>query len=108
MKKYLYDYIESIDKVITNNKVTDEIIKEHLIKIDFFMHERLVHLLVTLAYAFFLILFLALSFMNSLFIFIAIIIIVFLIFYVRHYFKLENGVQYLYKQYDKLKNNSIL
>lgn len=39
---------------------------------------------------------------NSLFIFIALILMIFLIFYVKHYFFLENNVQYLYKQYDKM------
>ena len=30
---------------------------------------------------------------------------IFVIFYIIHYFKLENGVQYLYKQYDKMNKN---
>ena len=34
---------------------------------------------------------------------IGLILLIFVLFYIVHYFRLENGVQYLYKQYDKLK-----
>ena len=44
MKKYLYDYIKSIDKILEKKEINDNIIKEHLIKIGFFQHERLIHL----------------------------------------------------------------
>ena len=103
MKKYLYDYIEKTDNLLeSNKKITDDIIKKHLIEIKFFQHERLIHLLVTLFYALVFIIFVALSFVNYLFCVIIIILMVFLICYVLHYFNLENGVQYLYKQYDKM------
>lgn len=102
MKNYLQNYIEEIDKLIKDDKITDKVKKNHLIKIEFFQHERLVHLLVTLAYALFMLLTFAFININSLFIFIALILMIFLIFYVKHYFFLENNVQYLYKQYDKM------
>ena len=105
MKKYLYDYIKEIDNIINNNKVTDVIISNHLIKINFFQHERLVHLLVTLFYAIIFLIFMALGFIHYLFFIIDAILFVFLICYIIHYFHLENGVQYLYKQYDKMNNN---
>lgn len=102
MKKYLYDYIKNIDLILKENKKVDykKLKEEHLIKIKFFQHERLIHLIVTLFYALFT--FIVFSFIKIflLFIFIALILLVFLIFYVVHYFRLENGVQYLYKQYD--------
>lgn len=102
MKKYLYDYIKNIDLILKENKKVDykKLKEEHLIKIKFFQHERLIHLIVTLFYALFN--FLVFSFIKIFlpFIFIALILLVFLIFYVVHYFRLENGVQYLYKQYD--------
>lgn len=50
MKKYLYDYIKEIDEIIENKKINQKIIDEHLTKIQFFQHERLIHLLVTLFY----------------------------------------------------------
>ncbi len=103
MKIYLLDYIKEIDKLLNSKtKITDEIIKKHLIKIGFFQHERLIHLLVTLFYAFMGIVFIILGILHFMFLPIAIIVFIFLMFYVVHYFRLENGVQYLYKQYDKM------
>ena len=103
MKKYLYDYIKEIDNQLTSNKkITDDIIKNHLTKINFFQHERLIHLLVTLFYAIIFIVFVALGFVHYMFFVITFILMIFLICYVIHYFHLENGVQYLYKQYDKM------
>lgn len=103
MKKYLYDYIEEIDKLIKEkDKIKESVIENHLIKIGFFQHERLIHLKVTLFYAIIFLIFSALGFVHYIFFSIAIILLVFLIFYVIHYFHLENGVQYLYKQYDMM------
>ena len=103
MKDYLKNYIKEIDNKISINKITKSDVEEHLIKIQFFQHERLVHLLVTLAYALFTIIFIFLTLYHPLFFIITIIILVFLMFYVAHYFFLENNVQYLYKQYDLMK-----
>lgn len=103
MKKYLYDYIKEIDeKIEDKNTNIEELIKVHLDKIKFFQHERLIHLLVTLFYAVFMMVFLAFSFIHYIFLIVFFIFIIFLVFYVVHYFRLENGVQYLYKQYDKM------
>ena len=107
MKKYLYDYIKEIDDLLKNNKkIANAIIENHLIKISFFQHERLIHLLVTLFYALLFLIFTALGFVHYTFFFIALILIVFLLFYIVHYFRLENGVQYLYKQYDEMKKKN--
>lgn len=107
MKKYLYNYINEIDNLLNNkSKITSEIVNEHLVKISMFQHERLIHLLVTLFYALIFIIFMSLGFIHYLFFTIAFIVMVFLICYIIHYFSLENGVQYLYKQYDKLNKKS--
>ena len=103
MKEYLYNYIKEIDNLINSNKkINDDIINNHLIKIGFFQHERLIHLLVTIFYGLLFIIFMSLGFISYLFFVIAAILLVFLLFYIIHYFRLENGVQYLYKQYDKM------
>ncbi len=102
MKIYLYNYIKEIDKLLTKEKKTDEMIQNHLIKINFFQHERLIHLLVTLFYGVLFLIFLGLGFIYYMFFFISLIVSIFLMFYVVHYFRLENGVQYLYKQYDRM------
>ena len=102
MKKYLYDYIKEIDSLIKKDKINDKVIENHLIKISFFQHERLIHLLVTLFYAIIFLIFTALGCLHYIFLVIAFILLIFLLFYIVHYFNLENGVQYLYKQYDKM------
>lgn len=103
MKKELNDYVKRIDNIIEEKQVTKTTIEEHLIKINFFQHERLIHLLVTLAFALFSIIFIALSFIDTIFSLVAIITFILLIFYIFHYYFLENKVQYLYKQYDLIK-----
>lgn len=107
MKKYLYEYIRDIDDILDKKEEKDfkKLKEEHLIKIQFFQHERLIHLLVTLFYALFLLLFVFLMTIFRPFILIIMILLIFLIFYVIHYFRLENGVQYLYKQYDRMCEN---
>ena len=104
MREYLGDYVKEVDKKIEEKNITEKDIENHLIKIEFFQHERLIHLLVTLAYGIFL--FLSVLIFTQIWIFVIVIYIalIFLLFYVRHYFFLENNVQYLYKQYDKMKN----
>lgn len=105
MRKYITEYISNIDKLINDKKYDNDIISEHLIKISFFQHERLIHLLVTLFYALIFIIFLGLIMLTYLFILIAVILFIFLLFYIRHYFYLEHCVQYMYKQYDLMKKS---
>ena len=106
MKNYLKNYIKETDKLIKDKKITKKLKEEHLIKIDFFKHERLIHLLVTLFYGLYTFIFLYFSTIYASFVIIFFIFLVILLFYVVHYFRLENGVQYLYKEYDKM--NEIL
>ena len=108
MKIYMKEYINKIDEIINNNKKIDkidELIEEHLIKIRFFMHERIVHFLVTMLFAImFLITFLySLNNFSIGIMFLNILLFCLLVPYIFHYYYLENSVQYMYKQYDKLK-----
>ena len=103
MKKYLEEYTKEIDEKIKSKNIKENDINDHLIKIKFFQHERLIHLLVTLFYGLFLFLSVMIFTKVLLFIIITYIVLIVLLFYVRHYFFLENHVQYLYKQYDSMK-----
>ncbi len=106
MKNYMKEYIRRIDKIIEEKekKDIDKIIEEHLVKINFFMHERLVHLLVTILFS--------LMTLATFFIFLinvslglGILLFMFLVLlipYIYHYYYLENSVQYMYEQYDNL------
>ena len=104
MREYLENYTKEIDNKIKSKKINEQDIEDHLIKIKFFQHERLIHLLVTLFYGVFVFLAVIIAFKTWLFLIILYLALIVLIFYVRHYFFLENHVQYLYKQYDKMKN----
>ena len=98
MKKYILDYTKEIESLIKNKKVSKKDIDLLLVKIKFFQHERLIHLLVTLFYAIFCLVFFALGMISPIFFIIDIILLV----YILHYFFLENSTQYFYKLYDEM------
>ena len=100
MKKYLDSYIKYVEN--NKKKVKGEDI---LIKISFFQHERLIHLIITLFYCILFLIFLILITLSYVFIIPAALLLIFLICYLIHYFLLENGVQYLYKLYDDIKDS---
>lgn len=103
MKKYIKEFIKDVEtKIQENHKFTKEEISIIRIKVTDFQHERLIHLLVTLFYAIFTLFFLALSVVHIIFLLPFLFEITFLIFYIRHYFFLENAVQYIYTLYDKI------
>lgn len=76
-----------------------------LIQIQFFQHERLIHLMVTVLFALLavLTLFATLIIENLLLLVLFLLFFVLLVPYVRHYYILENGVQKLYEYYDRLE-----
>ncbi len=109
MKEYMKKYIGEIDKQINeNHKFSSNEIDDFLFKMKLFQKERVIHLVITLSYVFFTILFLFLTKYIFMMFIIFFILLIFDGFYVYHYFFLENSVQYMYKQYDKIKNNVIM
>lgn len=83
----------------------NEMLAEHLTQIQFFQHERLIHLIVTclfavLAFSAFFVLFFTMN--SGMFLLFAALLIL-LVPYIRHYYILENGVQRMYRQYDRLR-----
>ncbi len=111
MKKRINVYIKMIDKLLSDaNSSTNwnEVLKEHLQQIAFFQHERLVHLIVTMTFAVITILTVGIGLIAqrlTVFILTAMCLAL-LIPYIRHYYLLENGVQKMYEQYDKILLNS--
>jgi lipopolysaccharide export LptBFGC system permease protein LptF len=103
MKKYIQNYVKEIE-----NKLKKDISKNDLNelkdKINFFSHERIVHMFIMLFCILILLIFIILSLTNEMFILPTIILIVLNIFYILHYYFLENSVQYLYKLYDKMND----
>lgn len=113
MAERIKKYYQKIDEILKSGEINniDELIKEHLIQIGFFQHERLVHLLVTLSFAMMSIYCVVSSIKleSLLFLIMSIILLVVLGFYIKHYFLLENTIQKMYYQYDemiKIKNNN--
>lgn len=112
MRKRLTEYLRRTDILLRSlcengeGQAPDyeELCRQHLIQIQFFQHERLVHLIVTCLFA---LLAFAL-FITQLFFFsmgllvLLVLLLALLIPYIRHYYFLENGVQKLYTQYDGL------
>lgn len=106
MKNMLNNYISKLDQITSQNKITNraEILEDLKLKITFFQHERLIHLIVTMfTGTFSLLTFLAAitSGHIELYILTALLLILFIP-YIAHYFFLENNVQKLYTYYDKL------
>ena len=91
-----------VEEKIQKGKVTQKDFIELKEKIAFFQHERLIHLLVTISFGFFSILFMLLGFISYLFLIPFFMLLVFLLFYIIHYFFLENTVQYFYRLYDQI------
>ena len=105
MKKYMQEFINNLEKEIDDNhKFSSKELQFIREKINDFQHERLIHLLVTLFYVIFTFIFMAFGMLSPIFLIPFFIGIIFLIFYIKHYFFLENSVQYIYTLYDKIIN----
>lgn len=107
MKNRVLTYMAYIDRILKEeSEGTDysELAKQHLVQLGFFMHERLVHLLVTLTVAllafatFFILMF---TFSIGLLILFILLLCLFIP-YIMHYYLLENSVQKMYRQYDEI------
>ena len=90
-------------------QATQELIRdkmeEHLVQVGFFQHERLIHLIVTVTFALLEMLAIVLSVISdSLFtLLLPMVILILLVPYIRHYYILENEVQKMYVQYDRMQ-----
>ncbi|MGN0481007.1 MAG: hypothetical protein ACI4EV_05495 [Lachnospiraceae bacterium] len=107
MGNRLKNYIVSMkERAARPDKATKDELDEILVQIGFFQHERLIHLLVTLAFAVFAIfsMFFYLITEQIMVLVLFFSFLVLLIPYIKHYYLLENGTQELYKLYDEIKN----
>ena len=109
MKKRIISYRLKVDSILSNPgsippERWTEILQEHLVQIGFFQHERLIHLIVTVTFAILTIM----SFVASLVVgmpallALTLLFVVLLIPYIMHYYTLENEVQKMYVQYDRI------
>ena len=108
MKKRIQSYMAYMDQQLENNESGlsyEELCIQHEKQLAYFVHERLVHLLVTLTFAILAFVTFFMAVMNfsigMIVLFFAFLIL--LIPYIMHYYLLENSVQYMYRQYDRLQ-----
>lgn len=109
MTRYIANYESKIRARISQPDLTaaelDDLNKEHLLKISWLQHERLVHLLVTILVAVLLMFLFGLALLS---ISVPVVILlaiaaVLLIFYLLHYYNLENTVQRWYILADEIQ-----
>lgn len=110
MKKRIITYRQHVDAIlnapesVSSLEQWHDILQEHLIQIGFFQHERLIHLIVTVTFAILTLISIVASLVicqPALFI-LTLLFLVLLIPYIMHYYTLENEVQKMYTQYDKI------
>lgn len=107
MKKRIISYRKKIDKLLDDAfESTDwnNVLIEHLQQIAFFQHERLAHLIVTMTFALMTLISIGIAVIYEGFSFYmaTAAFLILLIPYIAHYYLLENEVQKMYDQYDKI------
>ncbi|MBR4305871.1 MAG: hypothetical protein IKT78_03405 [Ruminiclostridium sp.] len=100
MKKEIKDYLQFIEKSLKQPCTEKQkLAKELFIRIGFYQHERLIHLIVTMSFGVFFMLSLALIAVNMSFAVLSALFLLLLVPYIAHYYFLENSVQKLYTYY---------
>ena len=109
MKRRIITYRQKIDALLANPDdispdCWSDVLQEHLIQIGFFQHERLVHLIVTVTFAILTLISIVVALMicNPALDALTLLFLVLLIPYIMHYYTLENEVQKMYVQYDRI------
>jgi len=114
MKKYVQKTMDAVQKYIDEQMKTSpadktrEVLSEFETKIAYFQHERLIHLMVTLAFAAFLLFSIFCLFVLPFEFLIAGVLLTLIFFgltvgYVIHYYFLENSVQKMYLMRDEIR-----
>ena len=115
MKEYVLQTMNAVQKYIDEemksspDSKTKDVLSEFEKKIEFFQHERLIHLMVTLTFAFFLLFEIFCLFMLPSSFLVAGVLLVAIFFgltigYVMHYYFLENSVQKMYHMRDEMRS----
>ena len=115
MKKYVQQTMDAVQKYIDEQMKnapedkTRDVLAEFETKISYFQHERLIHLMVTLAFAAFLLFSIFCLFVLPVEFLVAGILLTLIFFgltigYVMHYYFLENSVQKMYHMRDEIRD----
>lgn len=111
MTKQITEYLEHLrlflDAEHSREEYSQELERLH-VRIGFFSHERIVHMFIMLAFAIFFLLTLFMALIHgSIGIYVlAVLFLVLLVPYIKHYYFLENSVQKMYLIYNKLEKLS--
>ncbi|MBR1866561.1 MAG: hypothetical protein IJ801_08650 [Lachnospiraceae bacterium] len=108
MADRIRQYMAYIDQLLKEEDESidwEEEMKKHLVQIAFFAHERFIHLIVTVTFALLTVMTFLFTISNFSFELVLLILalMILLVPYIKHYFLLENSVQDMYEQYDKMQ-----
>lgn len=108
MAERIKKYLAYIDQLLEKNDETvnwEEEIKKHLVQIAFFAHERFIHLIVTVTFAILTVIVFLYTISNFSLVMLLLIFALLCLFipYIKHYYLLENSVQKMYEQYDRMQ-----
>ena len=110
MKKYIQEYMNKVQSFMDSDmKTADiekirEVLAEFEIKISYFQHERLIHLIVMVLFAILEVISIAIILTNPSVpaLILCGLFLVLVVPYVMHYYFLENSVQHMYKMRDQI------
>ena len=105
MKKEISEFMEIVRKRLSSKEIDREFIDMLLIRIKFYQHERLIHLIVTMTFAIMTVIsfFILMTSGGVGAVLLSLLFLGLTIPYVMHYYFLENSVQALYKLYYEAK-----
>lgn len=113
MKRRMLNYLKKMEETNFENLSEEErgkMARRILVQIEFFQHERFIHLIVTVTFAILLLMSILVGFfqMNVTVLLLDTLFFVLLVPYIKHYYLLENGVQKLYCYYDACIDDTIV
>lgn len=108
MTQQIKEYLNYISRFMSEEHSAEEYAAERVLllkRIELYQHERLIHLLVTLAFAvfFLLALMMFLQVGGAGLLVLTVLFLVLLVPYIKHYYFLENSVQKLYTYYYRIE-----
>lgn len=111
MRKRILRYCRAVEQLLNAPPPGTDwtaVKQAHLQQLAFFQHERLIHLIVTMTFAVLTLLSAGIALLTE-FVFLFLLtaaLLVLLIPYIAHYYLLENKVQLMYEQYDRMQKLS--
>ncbi len=110
MADRIKQYMNYVNHMLESDEERDweEEMQKHLTQIAFFAHERLIHLVVTVLFALMTTIVFLYTFGHFTIPLLLLLTLLMglLVPYIKHYFLLENSVQDMYEQYDKMQEKS--